>query len=190
MADEQENDSVPIGEEVQLKKCSEDDWEGCVDRPRVGRRDTASESEGRGIDCKKKKRPQACQLFLGRKRRLSGISSFSETPSRRDGAANPLIRALRSKFCSGDKSGIPMCRGPAGIGKKKYLRETAVPEWKSDTNSDDPRKERCSSLDPFCLGGKRTVGLLHVVMSTPSTLPYLPVRGSRDGAVVRALASH
>lgn len=158
MADEQENDSVPSGEEVQLKKCSEDDWEGCVDGPRVGRRDTASESEGRQIPCKKKKRPQACQLFLGRKRRLSrGVSSFSETPSRRDGVANPLIRALRSKFCSGDKSGFPICRGPAG-GKKKYLRETAVPEWKSDTNSDDPSKGACSPDDLFCLDGKRTVG--------------------------------
>ena len=51
MADEQENDSVPIGEEVHLKKCSEDDLEGCMDTVRVGRRDTASESERRGIVC-------------------------------------------------------------------------------------------------------------------------------------------
>ena len=50
MADEQENDSVPSGEEV-LKKCSEDDLEGCMDTPRVDSRDTASESERRANGC-------------------------------------------------------------------------------------------------------------------------------------------
>ena len=157
MADEQENDSVPSGEEMQLKKCSEDDLEGCMDTVRVGRRDTASESERRVIGCRKKNKPVICTVFLGRKRRLSrGASSFPETLSRRDGVANPLIRALRRKFCSGGKPDIAMCRGPTG-GKKKYLRETAVPELKLYTKSDDPSKEKCSQLDLTCVG-KRTVG--------------------------------
>ena len=158
MTEEQENDSVPSGEEVQLKKCDDDDMEGCDEPFRVGRRDTASETERRGFECPGNIDLDICHIFIGRKRRLSrGTSSYPEILSRRDGVKNPLVRALRSKLCPWSN---PWCRGPAG--KKKYLRETAVPKWKLDTKNDDPSKEDCkddNGSDWLCYGlGKRMVG--------------------------------